>query len=123
MSHGRACEGPVPVKDEDRRVQVLLFVTFEPTRGHFQPANPPGRGWAHSLRSEQNIMWNRDEVKGKVDQAKGRAEETAGKATGNDDLRGRGEADEIKGKAEDTFGNARRKVGNALDDLGKKISR
>jgi len=68
-------------------------------------------------------MWNKDQIKGKADKAKGQVKETAGDLTGNDELRIEGAADEVKGKAEDSFGNARRKVGNALDDLGKKIKR
>ena len=68
-------------------------------------------------------MWNKDEIKGKTDQTKGRMKEAAGDLADNDDLRNEGAADQVKGKAEDTFGNARRKVGNALDDLGHKIKR
>jgi len=68
-------------------------------------------------------MRNRDKVEGKVDEAEERTEETAGEVTGNNDPRNHDAADRTKGKAEDTFGNARRKVGNALDDLGKKIGR
>ena len=62
-------------------------------------------------------------MKGKADQAKGRVKDAVGDLTDNDELRDEGAADEIKGKAEDTYGNARRKVGNALDDLGRKIRR
>lgn len=45
--------------------------------------------------------------------------------TGNTDnsefAPGEGRGDDIKGKAEDKIGNVRRRVGNALDELGHRI--
>ena len=68
-------------------------------------------------------MWNRDEVRGKADRMKGRVKEGVGSATGNERLRGEGMADRAKGSAQEGFGKGRRKVGNAVKDLGRKISR
>ena len=68
-------------------------------------------------------MWNKDEVRGKADRLKGRVKESVGSATGNDRLRGEGMADRAKGSAQEGFGKGRRKVGNAVKDLGRKISR
>jgi uncharacterized protein YjbJ (UPF0337 family) len=68
-------------------------------------------------------MWNKDEVKGKVDQAKGRMKEAAGDVTGDDKMRGEGAADEIAGDAKEAWGKGRRKVGEALDDLGDDIKK
>ena len=67
-------------------------------------------------------MWNKDEVRGKVDQAKGAAKEKAGKMTNDERLRNEGEADRAAGNVEEAFGKGRRKVGEAIKDVGKKIS-
>ncbi len=68
-------------------------------------------------------MWNKDEVQGKVDQAKGRAKEAAGDLSDNDQLRDEGAADKAAGNVEETFGKGRRKVGEALKDLGDSIKK
>ena len=68
-------------------------------------------------------MWNRDEVRGKVDRAKGRLKKSIGDLGNDENLRDEGAADEITGKVEETFGRGRRKAGEAIKDLGKKISR
>jgi uncharacterized protein YjbJ (UPF0337 family) len=67
-------------------------------------------------------MWNRDEVRGKVDQAKGTLKEKAGKMTNDERLRNEGEADRAAGNIEEAFGKGRRKVGEVIKDVGKKIS-
>jgi uncharacterized protein YjbJ (UPF0337 family) len=66
-------------------------------------------------------MQNNDELKGKMDQAKGKAKEAAGDITGNDRLHDEGKVDEMGGNARETIGKGRRKVGEALDDLGDKM--
>jgi uncharacterized protein YjbJ (UPF0337 family) len=66
-------------------------------------------------------MHNEDEIKGKMERAKGKVKEGIGDMTGNEELRGEGEADELGGNARETFGKGRRKVGEALDDLGDKL--
>lgn len=66
---------------------------------------------------------NRDEVKGKFDQAKGAVKENVGRATGDRDLEVEGQADRAGGNVQEGFGTARRKVGEAVEDLGDKISR
>jgi len=66
---------------------------------------------------------NNDEMKGKGDQAKGRVKEGIGDLTKDDRMRNEGTKDEIKGKAQESYGSARRKVGEALDELGRKIKR
>ncbi|HEY7169652.1 MAG TPA: CsbD family protein [Vicinamibacterales bacterium] len=68
-------------------------------------------------------MHNQDEIKGKMERARGKAKERIGDMTGDEKLRGEGEADEIGGNARKTFGEGRRKVGEALDDLGDKLKR
>ena len=68
-------------------------------------------------------MWNKNEVSGKIDQAKGRAKQAVGNLTNDDDLKAEGEADEVAGKVQDTVGRGTRKVGEAIEDLGKKVKR
>jgi uncharacterized protein YjbJ (UPF0337 family) len=68
-------------------------------------------------------MWNKDEVRGKVDQAKGRIKESVGAANNDEQLRNEGIEDQAAGNVEETFGKGRRKVGEALEDLGNKIGR
>ena len=68
-------------------------------------------------------MWNKNEVDGKINQAKGRAKQAVGNLTNDDDLKAEGEADEVAGKVQDTVGRGTRKVGEAIEDLGKKVKR
>ena len=66
---------------------------------------------------------NRDEVEGKLDQAKGKAKETIGRAINDDELEAEGRADNAGGDIQEGFGKARRKVGEAIEDVGDSISR
>jgi uncharacterized protein YjbJ (UPF0337 family) len=68
-------------------------------------------------------VMNRDELDGKATKAKGKIKEAAGDLTGNDRLRGEGAADQAIGKTQETFGKAKRKVGEALDDLSDDMKR
>lgn len=68
-------------------------------------------------------MWNKNEVDGKIDQAKGRAKQAVGNLTNNDDLKAEGEVDEAAGKVKDTVGRGTRKVGEAIEDIGKAVKR
>ena len=68
-------------------------------------------------------MWNKDEVQGKTDQLKGKIKESVGNATNDEQLRDEGTADKAAGNVEEAFGKGRRKVGEALNDLGDKIGR
>ncbi len=66
---------------------------------------------------------NRNEVEGKLDQAKGKIKETVGRAIDDRDLESEGQADNAGGKIEEGFGKARRKVGEAIEDVGDAIKR
>jgi uncharacterized protein YjbJ (UPF0337 family) len=66
---------------------------------------------------------NRDEFEGKNDQLKGKIKQAAGDLTDNDKLHDEGVADEAAGKVEEGFGRGRRKVGEALEDLGDSLKR
>jgi uncharacterized protein YjbJ (UPF0337 family) len=62
-------------------------------------------------------------VQGKTDQVKGKIKESVGKATDDEQLRDEGTADKAAGNVEEAYGKGRRKVGEALNDLGDKIGR
>ena len=64
---------------------------------------------------------NRDELEGKFDQAKGSAKETVGRALDDQDLEHEGRADQAGGEVREGFGKARRKVGEAIEDIGENI--
>ena len=66
---------------------------------------------------------NRDEIEGKKDNVKGRVKEAAGTLTGNEELEKRGADERAKGELQEGFGRARRKVGEAIEDLGEEIKR
>ena len=68
-------------------------------------------------------MWNKDEVRGKVERVKGRVKEEVGEATNDERLRDEGIADQAEGAVEEGFGKGRRKIGEALNELGDKIGR
>ena len=66
---------------------------------------------------------NEDEVEGKYEQVKGSVKEGLGNITGDDDLRDEGAADKLKGDVQEGWGGAKRKVGDALEDVGDAIKR
>jgi uncharacterized protein YjbJ (UPF0337 family) len=66
---------------------------------------------------------NKDELEGKYDKAKGHVKETAGRVLDDSDLETEGEADQAKGSLKEGFGKGRRKVGEAIEDVGDAIKR
>jgi uncharacterized protein YjbJ (UPF0337 family) len=64
---------------------------------------------------------NKDEIKGKIDQAKGDLKETAGRVLDDRDLESEGAADRTGGELREGFGTARRKVGEAIEDIGEAV--
>ncbi len=64
---------------------------------------------------------NKDEVEGKFDQAKGAVKENVGRAVGNDEMEAEGAADRAGGNLQEGYGTARRKVGEAIEDVGENI--
>ena len=66
---------------------------------------------------------NNDEVEGKFDQAKGSVKETVGRAINDRDLEDEGRGDKTGGKVQEGFGKARRKVGEAIEDVGDAIGK
>ena len=68
-------------------------------------------------------MKNRDELEGQKEQIKGKAKQAWADITDNERLRDEGVADEAEGDVQEGFGRARRKVGEAIEDLGENLKR
>ena len=66
---------------------------------------------------------NRDEMEGKLDQAKGKTKETIGRVINDRDMENEGAAENAGGKFKEGAGKARRKVGEAIEDVGDAIKR
>lgn len=66
---------------------------------------------------------NRDEVEGKATALKGKVKQAAGDLTDNPNLHDEGVADEAAGNVQDAFGRGRRKVGEAIKDIGNAIKK
>jgi uncharacterized protein YjbJ (UPF0337 family) len=66
---------------------------------------------------------NRNELEGKTQNVKGRVKEALGTVTGNKDLESEGAKERAGGAVQERVGKATRKVGEAIEDLGKKIKR
>jgi uncharacterized protein YjbJ (UPF0337 family) len=66
---------------------------------------------------------NKDELDGKSESVKGKIKQGVGDITGDEQMHDEGVADEMKGDVQEGFGKARRKVGDAIDDLGDEIKR
>lgn len=66
---------------------------------------------------------NRDEVEGKFDRAKGTVKENVGRALNDQDMEAEGTADRASGNVQEGFGTAKRKVGEAVEDIGDAIKK
>ncbi len=66
---------------------------------------------------------NRDEIDGKLDQAKGGIKENVGKVVNDKDLEQEGKADRAKGDVQEGWGKTKRKVGEAVEDIGDAIKK
>ena len=64
---------------------------------------------------------NKDELEGRGESVKGKAKETFGDMTGDERMKNEGTADRAAGKTQETFGRGKRKVGEAIEDVGDKI--
>jgi uncharacterized protein YjbJ (UPF0337 family) len=68
-------------------------------------------------------MWNKNEREGKTEQVKGQVKQAIGGLTGNDRLKAEGTTDEAVGKAKAAVGGAQRKLGSAVERIGKDLKR
>jgi uncharacterized protein YjbJ (UPF0337 family) len=66
---------------------------------------------------------NRDELEGRKEQLKGKVKKAAGRVTDNPDLIDEGAADEAAGDVQEGFGRGRRKIGEAIEDIGENLKR
>jgi uncharacterized protein YjbJ (UPF0337 family) len=66
---------------------------------------------------------NRDELDGKTDKMKGKLKQATGDLTDNERLHDEGVADEAAGEVQEGFGRGRRKVGEAIEDIGEDLKR
>ena len=66
---------------------------------------------------------NRDELEGKAEALKGKVKQATGDLTDDPNLHDEGVADEAAGKTQDALGRGRRKVGEAITELGNQIKK
>jgi len=65
----------------------------------------------------------RDELDDKANQLKGKIKQAAGDLTDDANLHDEGVADEAAGTVQEGFGRGKRKIGEAIEDIGQKIKR
>ncbi|HEU4388839.1 MAG TPA: CsbD family protein [Blastocatellia bacterium] len=78
---------------------------------------------AQHKRFREWVMWNKDEAEGKAKQIKGSVKRKLGEITNNRELENEGKVEQQKGNVQEKVGRARRKVGDAVKEVGKKIGR
>jgi uncharacterized protein YjbJ (UPF0337 family) len=66
---------------------------------------------------------NRDELDGKAKQVKGKVKQSVAHLTDDPNLHDEGVADEAEGDVQEGFGKTKRKVGEAIEDIGEAIKR
>ena len=66
---------------------------------------------------------NKDEVKGKLDQAKGLIKGKIGRALGDRKMKDEGDTERARGHIREGFGKSKRKVGEAVEKIGKAIGK
>ncbi len=63
-----------------------------------------------------------DEIKGKGKQVEGAAKAELGKSANDRELIDKGNQERSEGKLQETFGKTKRKVGDAIKDVGERIA-
>jgi uncharacterized protein YjbJ (UPF0337 family) len=66
---------------------------------------------------------NKDELDGKTRAVKGRVKQAVGRMADDPQLHDEGVVDEAAGETQDTLGRGRRKVGEAIEDIGERLKR
>ena len=64
---------------------------------------------------------NRDEIRGKAEKAKGYIKEETGEAINDSELEAEGRGERAAGKLREGFDKAKRKVGEAVDDVVDEV--
>jgi uncharacterized protein YjbJ (UPF0337 family) len=80
-----------------------------------------GTAHAHPIAGGNGM--NKDEFEGKAEALKGKVKQAAGDLTDNERLHDEGVVDEAAGDTQAGLGKARRKVGEAIEDIGENIKR
>jgi uncharacterized protein YjbJ (UPF0337 family) len=75
------------------------------------------------MDTKNKMMWNENEVGGKLDEVAGTVKEHLGRATGDVSLEQEGAGQRAAGDVEHGLGKARRKVGEFVKDIGDKLGR
>ena len=68
-------------------------------------------------------MKNRDELEGKAREIQGKAKQAVGQLTDDEQLINQGLEEEASGELQGGFGRARRKVGEAIEEVGERLKR
>ena len=68
-------------------------------------------------------MMNKDEAKGKVKQIKGSVKEDIAARRGDPALADEGAGDRAEGELQESFGRGKRKIGEAIERVGRKVKR
>lgn len=76
-----------------------------------------------ALQRERGASMNHDELKGKAEALKGKIKQAAGTLTRDPDLHDEGVIDEVAGKTQAAVGRTKRKVGDAIEHVGKVIKK
>jgi len=66
---------------------------------------------------------NKDEVKGKFHETKGLVKGNIGRALGDRKMESEGNAERRGGQIREGFGKSKRKVGEAVENIGKAIAK
>ena len=66
---------------------------------------------------------NQDELKGKAEALKGKVKQAAGDLTDDEQLHDEGVVDEAAGNTREVIGRGRRKVGEAIEDIGEELKK
>ncbi len=66
---------------------------------------------------------NKDELDGKARAVKGKVKQGLGNLTDSERLRSEVVADEAAGDVQDTIGRGRRKIGEAIENVGEKLKK
>ena len=72
---------------------------------------------------EEEASHDRDELEGKGKQVKGKIKQSTGDLIDDGELQDEGIADEAEGEVQEDFARARRKIGQAIEDIGEKVKR
>ena len=66
---------------------------------------------------------NRDELEGKGEKVKGKVKQAVGDLTDDEQLHDEGVVDEAAGDVQEGYGRTKRKIGEAIEDLGNKVKK